>query len=258
MKRVKALILDLLLLVCLAVALFSAWKLYGYYRGYHDGEKEYERLTGYVQEKSQEKAEKGKDVCPISVDFEELRKINEDVVGWIYIPDTEINYPIVQNENNSWYLHHTFEKKDNFSGAIFMDYLCQSDFSSDNSIIYGHNLKNGAMFGSLKKLYDLNYNSEADYRKHSVIWILTPDETMEYQIFAAREISVDSDQDVYTIEFASEEDYAGWLEEQIQSSQYKTDMEVSEEEPVLTLSTCTSRSEDGRFVVLATQIQRSN
>lgn len=257
MKKVKALIQNLLLLICLAIALFSAWKLYGYYRGYRDGEKEYEKLTEYVKVESKEEKEE-EDVCPISVNFEELKKINEDVVGWIYIPDTEINYPIVQGSDNSWYLHHTFENQNNFSGAIFMDYLCQRDFSSDNSIIYGHNLKNGAMFGTLKKMYDLDYNSKADYKEHPFIWILTPDATMEYQIFAAREIDVNADKDVYTIEFASEEEYEAWVEKQIQCSQYETGIDVSIEEPVLTLSTCTSRSEDGRFIVLATQMQSSN
>ena len=123
-KKKRSPLSLLLLLLCLAVAAFSAWKLYGYYRGYHDGEKEYEELTQYVKE-NEDGAKKGKkDKCPITVDFDALRAINEDVVAWVYIEDTGINYPVVQGEDNEYYLHHTFERKENFSGAIFMDITC--------------------------------------------------------------------------------------------------------------------------------------
>src|SRR5699024_10196815 len=115
--------------------------------GYHDGEKEYEELTQYVKE-NEDGAKKGKkDKCPITVDFDALRAINEDVVAWVYIEDTGINYPVVQGEDNEYYLHHTFERKENFSGAIFMDITCHPDFTSDNSILFGHNLRTGEMFG---------------------------------------------------------------------------------------------------------------
>ena len=256
-KRKRSPLSALILLICLAVAAFSAWKLYGYFRGYRDGEKEYEELTQYVDTSQQGETKKGKkDKCPITVDFESLRAINEDIVAWVYIPDTGINYPVVQGEDNEYYLHHTFEKKENFSGAIFMDITCRPDFSSDNSILFGHNLKTGEMFGELKKLYDTDYNEEADYRKHPVIWVVTPDAAMEYRIFAAREISVEKDTDVYMVDFAQEEEYQAWMQKQKEASMYETDTDISSYEPMLTLSTCTSDTEDGRFVVQAVRIQR--
>ena len=249
----------LIILLCLAVAGFSAWKLWGYYQKYHDGEKEYEKLTDYVKEmpvETQNQEDESKaDTCPITVDFEALAKINSDIVGWVYIPDSEINYPIVQNPDNEYYLHHTFEGTTNFTGAIFLDALCQPDFSSDNSIVYGHNLKTGAMFGSLKKMYDINYNKDADYREHPVIWILTPEENMEYRIFASREISAETDTDVYLVEAGSDEEYSEFLTMQKEKSSYETETELDDTEPMLTLSTCTSNSEDGRFVVQAIRIQ---
>lgn len=247
----------LIILLCLAVAGFSAWKLWGYYQKYHNGEEEYEELAEYVKDNTEEAMDQGdkEDTCPITVDFEALAKRNSDIVGWIYIPDSEINYPIVQNPDNEYYLHHTFERTSNFTGAIFLDSLCQPDFSSDNSIVYGYNLKTGTMFGSLKKMYDIQYNKDADYLVHPVIWILTPDQNMEYRIFAAREISAETDTDVYMIELGSEEDYADFLRTQKAKSSYETETELDEEEPMLTLSTCTSNSEDGRFVVQAIRIQ---
>lgn len=261
MKRKKEMgaLSLLIILLCLAVAGFSAWKLWGYYQKYHNGEKEYEKLTGYVKDNPEETQvqEDGSktDVCPVTVDFESLAKINSDIVGWVYIPNSEINYPIVQNPDNEYYLNHTFEGKANFTGAIFLDSLCQPDFSSDNSIVYGHNLKTGTMFGSLKKMYDINYNKEADYREHPVIWIMTPEETMEYRIFAAREISAEADTDVYMVELESDQEYAKYLTDQKGKSSYETDTEPDATEPMLTLSTCTSDSEDGRFVVQAIRIQ---
>ncbi len=250
----------LILIICLAVTAFSAWKLYGYFRGYRDGEKEYEELTKYVQteqDQDNEPGEEGKDACPVTVDFASLRAINEDIVAWIYIPDTGINYPVVQGEDNEYYLHHTFEKKDNFSGAIFMDTTCHPDFSSDNSILFGHNLRTGEMFGELKRLYDTDYNEEADYREHPVIWVMTPDAVMKYQIFAAREISVEKDTDVYMVDFARKEDYQAWMQQQKEASMYETDTDISSFEPMLTLSTCTSDTEDGRFVVQTVRIQKT-
>lgn len=254
-KKKRSPLSLLLLLLCLAVAAFSAWKLYGYYRGYHDGEKEYEELTQYVKE-NEDGAKKGKkDKCPITVDFDALRAINEDVVAWVYIEDTGINYPVVQGEDNEYYLHHTFERKENFSGAIFMDITCHPDFTSDNSILFGHNLKTGEMFGMLKRLYDTEYNEDADWKKHPVIWVVTPDAAMEYRIFAAREISAEQDTDVYMVDFAQPVDYLAWLGQQKAASLYDTGTDISSGEPMLTLSTCTSDTEDGRFVVQAIRIQ---
>lgn len=170
---------NLLLILCILIFCVAAWKLWGYYRHYHGGKKEYEQLRQYVKENAdldEQKTKKGKDKCPVTVDFEALAKVNPDVKAWIYIKGTGINYPIVQAADNTTYLHRTFEGKDSFIGAIFLDAGCEPDFSSENSIVYGHNLKNGQMFGMLKKHYDTEYNPDADYKKHQKIWIITPEE----------------------------------------------------------------------------------
>ena len=235
-------------------AAFAGWKLFGIYRTYQEGKEEYDTLTGYIDKdesiENKDKA-KGKDKCPIKVDFDALRKINPDVVGWIHIPDTGINYPIVQAGDNTTYLHRTFQGKDSHVGAIFLDALCNPDFSSFNSIIYGHNLKNGEMFGHLKKLYDVEYNSKADYKKHSTVWIITPDNAYECAIFAFREISVKNDRDVYTVDQPDAIVRRGFLNEQIRKSQKETGIRPSEKQRMITLSTCTSRTQQGRFVVQA-------
>lgn len=262
MKRIKEIILIIFLLLCLALISCAGWKLYGYYMIYHDGREEYDELAEYTRkndsqatkgsnEDNQKKKDKGKSRCPVKVDFESLKKINPDIVGWIHIPDTGINYPIVQAKDNTKYLHRTFRGKDSYVGAIFLDALCTPDFSSFNSIIYGHNLKNGEMFGHLKKLYDVKYNRKADYRKHPKIWIITPDWTKEYEIFAFREVSVDKDRDVYTIDLSNPKDRKEFIDKQIQKSQKETGINPTSNGRMITLSTCTSRTRQGRFVVQA-------
>ena len=210
--------------VSIVVFCVAAWKLWGYYNNYHGGRKEYEQLRQYVKEKKdsdkKKKKKSGPDTCPVQVDFDALARINPDVKAWIYIKGTGINYPIVQTTDNTSYLHRTFEGKDSFIGAIFLDAGCEADFSSENSIVYGHNLKNGQMFGMLKKHYDTSYNADADYKDHQKIWIITPQEEIEYQVFAAREIDVNVDVDVYTIEFATEEDYADYLKTAVEKALY--------------------------------------
>lgn len=250
---------NLLLVLCILVFCVAAWKLWGYYKNYHGGRKEYEQLRQYVKDNkdSGSKKKEGSDTCPVQVDFDALEKVNPDVKGWIYIKGTGINYPIVQTTDNTTYLHRTFEGTDSFIGAIFLDAECEPDFSSENSIVYGHNLKNGQMFGMLKKHYDTEYNPEADYKEHQKVWIITPEEEIEYQVFAAREIDVNADSDVYTISFADEEAYTTYLKEAVEKSLYTLKTKPDSTENILTLSTCTSSSEAGRFIVQATQIQKT-
>lgn len=250
---------NLLLLLCIIVFCFAVWKLWGYYKNYHGGRKEYEQLREYVKDNTESppKKDKGPDMCPVQVNFDALAKVNPDVKGWIYVKGTGINYPIVQTTDNTTYLNRTFEGTDSFIGAIFLDAGCEPDFSCENSIVYGHNLKNGQMFGMLKKHYDTKYNEDADYKEHQKIWIITPEEEIEYKVFAAREIDVVEDSDVYTISFASEEEYASYLKDALAKSLYDLGTKTDSADNILTLSTCTSSSENGRFIVQATQIQKT-
>ena len=256
----RKVLLSVCLLICLVTLSFAAWNLYDHYRTYQDGKEEYDEMKDFISKngpadskdsKKDGDNRKGKKQCPITVDFDKLKKINPDVVGWIHIPDTAIDYPIVQAKDNKTYLHKTFKGKDSHIGAIFLDALCKPDFSSFNSIIYGHNLKNGEMFGHLKKLYDVEYNSKADYKKHPIVWIITPEAAEEYEIFAFREISARRDKDVFTTEIPDSRERRAFFKHQIRKSQKDTGISPSEDRRMITLSTCTSRTREGRFVVQA-------
>ena len=254
-------VLRILLVVFLCIFAFALWKLLGFHKEYKTGDDEYEDLRQYVEEVPEN--EEDKDKCPIKVNFADLRKVNPDVVGWIYI-DKNVNYPIVQAEDNDYYLHRTFEKQKNINGAIFLDAECIPPFGTTNSIIYGHNMNSGKMFGYLKRYYDTAYSKDADYKKHEFIWVLTPDTDMEYQVFAAREIHVKVNADennvyhpAYMIEFEWDEDYEAYLEDAVKKSLYKTRTKPDPADPIVTLSTCTSTSETGRFIVQGTLIQET-
>jgi len=115
-----------------------------------------------------------------SIDFERLHKINPDIVAWIEVPGTNIDYPVVQGKDNEEYMHHTFRKNYNFAGCIFLDSHCHQDFSSDNSVIYGHHMRNGTMFAQLVKFRDDSF-----VKKHRRIILYLPGETRKLKVVSA-------------------------------------------------------------------------
>ena len=182
--------------------------------------------------------------APIEVDFDKLRSVNEDVIGWIYVdalPD--ISYPIVQGKDNQTYLHQTYEKTYNFAGTIFVDYENGSDFNDCNTLVYGHNMKNGSMFGHLKKFSE----DQTLYDNDKYFWILTLDKNYRYEIIAAYTTGVNSD--TYTLFKGPGEEFEKYLKTIKGYSEIKTDdTELTIKDKIVTLSTCTG-NESTRFVV---------
>ncbi|MCR5789361.1 MAG: class B sortase [Lachnospiraceae bacterium] len=123
------------------------------------------------------------DFPDIAVDFDGLSSVNDQVVAWLYVGSVGISYPVVQNPEegeNEYYLHHTFENESNSSGCIFMDWEVNPDLTSRNTFIYGHNMKNGSMFGSLKRLL----REDGLYESDPYFYIFTRDGIYRYKIFS--------------------------------------------------------------------------
>ncbi len=179
---------------------------------------------------------------PVTVDFESLKAINEDVVGWLYIGSLDLSYPIVQGEDDDYYLHRTFEQTYNFSGSIFVEYLNSSDFSDPNTIIYGHNMQNGSMFGYLLRL-----TAEDLYKKDPYFWILTPDGNYKYAMFSIHETAISSE--VYSIFGGRGTNFVDWAKnmQKISEADLK-EQSFALDSRVVTLSTCTNDS-TARYVV---------
>ncbi len=179
-----------------------------------------------------------------SVDFDALLAEAPDVVGWLWIPDSEISYPLVQGADNDQYLHQTYNGVQNSSGSIFLDYRCSSDLSDWNTVIYGHNMKNGSMFGSLDAYADQDY-----FDTHPLLYIFTPDRILKYRVFSAYVTEYDSE--TYDL---SGEDRAAYVQYALDSSAVQGGRDQETAAPLLLLSTCTSRTRTERFVVHAVLI----
>lgn len=181
-------------------------------------------------------------------DFEYLRGINLEIVGWIQIPGTVINYPVVQGGENEFYLTHTYTGEENASGAIFMDAAVTDRFDDKNPILYGHNMKNGAMFSRLNR-----YARAGFWEEHPFVYITTPDEgQMIFQVFSAYETTPDAP--VYYYGFGEDEAYEEYLDRVMGYSIFDADIPVTKEDSIVTLSTCANNTEN-RFVVHAKRIQ---
>ena len=248
-KKKGDLVLTIALIAAIAVFCFAAYNLFHIYTEYKKGTDEYNNIeqmavTDRDPENEQKTEEDAGPKPPITVDFAKLKSVNPDVVGWIYMEAlTDINYPVVKGEDNETYLHTTYEKNYNFAGTIFVDYENSGDFSDCNTLVYGHNMKNGSMFGQLKKFAQ----DQETYNKSKYFWILTPEKNYRYQIISAYTTGVNSD--TYTLFKGPGEEFEKYLQTIKGYSEIKTeDTDLTIKDKIVTLSTCTG-NESTRFVV---------
>ncbi len=248
-KKKSDVLLTIALIAAIAVFCYAAFNLYHIYTEYRKGTDEYNQIEEMaVTERDADSAEVAGPSAqikpPIEVDFDKLKSVNEDVVGWIYVdalPD--ISYPIVKGKDNQTYLHQTYEKNYNFAGTIFVDYENSGDFSDCNTLVYGHNMKNGSMFGHLKKFRE----DDKLYKQDKYFWILTPERNYRYEIISAYTTGVNSD--TYTLFKGPGEEFEKYLETIKGYSEIKTDdTNLTIKDRIVTLSTCTG-NESTRFVV---------
>ena len=209
-------------------------------------------------EETQEQYEKLKEQVAIDaddpmfrkIDFAAAQAVNPDVYAWIWIPGTDIDYPILQSatEDDAYYLNHTIEKKEGLPGTIYTENYNDKNFSDPVTVIYGHNMKNGSMFAGLHQYEDRTF-----FDSNSYIYIYLPDQTFKYRIFAATPFD-----DRYLLgnyNYNSPLDFGEYLDELRGSinGQVNMDVPVSQDTGILTLSTCIADSPNERFLVNATR-----
>lgn len=260
-KKKGDLVLTGVLIVSIAVFCFAAYHLYNIYTEYKKGTDEYsqiEQITVTKRDPSNTRASEPDTADtidtadpepPIHVDFKALKNINEDVVGWIYIEALDdVSYPVVQGTDNETYLHTTFEKNQNSAGAIFVDCKNSRDFSDCNTIMYGHNMKNGSMFGQLKKFI----RNQETYEKSKYFWILTPEKNYRYEILSVYTTQVNSD--TYMLFRDPSDVFQKYLDTIKSRSEIPTDgTALTSKDRIVTLSTCTGSDSD-RLVVQGKQV----
>lgn len=177
------------------------------------------------------------------VDFDSLLAVNKDVVAWIYVEDTKINYPVLQGDDNRYYVSTLIDGRDNSAGSIFMDYRNHADLSDRHTILYGHNMKNGTMFADI-----CSYRTQEYYDAHPIGLIMTPEQNYCFDIVAGYVASLADP--AWQLEFVSDEDALQWLEDSIARSSFTSRVQPELGDRIITLSTCSYEFNEARFVLV--------
>lgn len=180
----------------------------------------------------------------LKIVYDEIIHINPCYAGYIYIANTSIQYPIVQGDDNIFYLTHDILGKTNTRGSIFMDYRNNSGFTDGNTVLYGHNMRDKSMFNQL-----LNYKDEQFLKNAGTIKILIESEMLEYDVFAAYKI--EENEEYLTLNFQDEQDFNQYLDKIKSRTEIDTTYDINCDDRILTLSTCNDAGSSIRYVVHA-------
>lgn len=182
------------------------------------------------------------ELAPIVVDFASLRAINEDIEGWLYCEDTNINYPVLRGDNNDQYLRHSYEKKYLRNGSIFVECTNSGNFQDYNTIIYGHHMRNGSMFGKLDLWAEQDY-----FDGHCVFWLLTPEQDYKVELMSCYNTSAYSD--TYTIFRGPSIELNDYIDKALEKSVVKSDTQPEEGARYVLFTTCAYIFDNARFVM---------
>lgn len=175
-----------------------------------------------------------------------------DIIGWLTLPDSAINYPVTQTDDNEYYLHHLYDGTYNKVGCLFADYENAADFSDRNTIIYGHNMRDGSMFAALNEYAEQSY-----YDTHKQMYLVTPEGGYVVELFAAftaKPAESGNDTSPWRLEWKDDGDYTTWLTAMKERSVVESDVTVTCSDKVLTLSTCTPGGAQ-RFIVMGKLVE---
>lgn len=267
-KKQNKVLYYVILVILLGILVFSISKIVSYFKQQADAENIQDQvITDHITPGDEDATtpvtpddgeEDGEDKEPekkpepqkpepetINVDFAGLTSKYPDVVGYIYSAYTGINYPIVQSSSNDYYLNHDLDGNVNNNGSIFMEHLCSSDFSDQNTIIYGHNMKSGLMFAHLT-----NYKNQSYYNAHPYFYIYTPTQNYKLNLYAG--FVCEHDDEVYALSLSQSQ-----LEAMAAKSTFKSNIGTPTGN-VVTLSTCSYEFDDARYVVVGELVPISN
>lgn len=247
-KKRSDIIRRIILVISVGVFIFAAYNLINIFLAYHKADVIYDNIQQDVlDEDSHTKVVIGEDEQEVEIPFtynhQALLNINSQGIGYIYIPSIDCRLPMVQGDDNDYYLTHTFNKEYSANGCLFEDYRINGGLSASQVIIYGHNMRNGAMFGKLKSYQDYSFWNNSG---NDVFYIYTGNVIKEYKIFSCYVSEAISD--TYTFNFPTLESMRDYAVNMKAKSMYDTGVDVSMATQVITLSTCTNDGEQ-RFIV---------
>ena len=227
----KLLLLRILTLIFLLILIYSIVNITQWIK---NNSKNKEILNSISQ--TVEVVKNSEDEEKYKIDFEELKKKNPDTVAWLKVENTNIKFPVVQAKDNSYYLTHNFNKEYNTAGWIFADYKNKLDTTDKNIVIYGHNMRDNSMFGSLKDVIKEEwYNNE----ENKYITFITENDYQVYQVFSVYQIEKE---DYYIQTKFKDDEFSKFVDTIKQRSKKDFAVEVSNEDTILTLSTCANNN----------------
>lgn len=233
----KKKIYTALMVICIVIFLFALYKVI-------DILLEYKGIDDFYKQAQDDFVIQNDDGTISYVDLNKLIEANPDVKGWIYIKDTDVSYPVLQGKSNDYYLFRTYTKEYLIAGSIFLDSSNNADFMDKHTIVFGHNMHNGSMFGSLDKFMDEAYRDE-----HPYIYILLPNGRWnKYEIFSTYIANIDDG--TFNVFRENPDAYETYMNLAEGKNMYKNIAEPTSGERILTLSTCTEDSDDYRRYVI--------
>lgn len=233
--RIKKRIISVFMILCIIGIIYSLYNIYIWKKNV-DKNNEIKQITK-KHVKEEKKSEKD-EVKEYKIDFDALKKSNSDTVGYIKVNNTNIDYVVVQTKDNSYYLNHNFNKEKNRAGWIFLDYRNKLDGSDKNTIIYGHNMKDGSMFETLSNVLQKWWYEDSN---NYIVTFTTEEKTFMYQVFSTYDIK---NEDYYIkTKFNSDNDYEKFLKTIKSRSNHDYGIEITKDDTILTLSSCLGAGE---------------
>lgn len=250
-KKIAFAVCIVIVVACIGYIAYYYGKKASNEKVYKEAQKKVEKV---VKEEPKAPAEPQEEAPQenIPVDFASLQEMNPDIYAWIQIPGTNVNYPIVQSTgDDSYYLDHTIEGKEGYSGSIYTEKLNNKEFTDFNTVIYGHDMKDGTMFKDLHKYEDLAF-----LQQNQTVIIYTPEKKLTYQIFAA--VVYDDRHIMKSYDFNDTAQRQSFLDSvygvRNMNSNILSEPAVNTDSHILTLSTCIGSMPDNRFIVEAVQV----
>ena len=245
----KKIFTNILLVIFIGIFLYSGYMCFIWFKSDKETKKLEEGLYSEVVSKV-EKKEENSDTTEIDekIDFEKLLSINDDIIGWIKIGDTYINYPILQEETEEYYLRKDIYKKYSVSGSIFVDSTTNPDFEDYNTSIYGHNMKNERMFADLHKIKNGTLGTDINVK------IYTKDSSSVYKVFSV--YVSEPDTEIVTKNFSNETEKENYINNALRKSNVKFDINkenINYENNIITLITCDNNNKY-RVIVHAVKV----
>lgn len=263
---------NIILVICILVFCISGGILLHKYVSELSAQKKFESLSETVEkEQDTQQSENGTEIETEEdtiftylgiedpgkiLDWEYLKEENEDIYAWIYIPGTKVDYPILQHEtDNNYYLDHNLDGRKGYPGCIYTENYNTKDFSDHNTLIYGHNMKNGTMFHDLH-----SFREDEFFEENRYLFIYTPDELLVYDIFAAYAFT--DAHILYNYDCFTENGFSDYLEmvfrDYGRSGNFREGVEVTGEDHIVTLSTCIGNQPDKRYLLQAVLVEYEN